>query len=164
MPSNRARAWADTRIQYSALNTGVVQLENLLLNAPTVDTLTAVRVIGDLWVMYSPNSTVVDSLSSVDLGVGVTSAEAFAAGGVSIPSPTDDTQYPPRGWLYISTQPVVQQAESTGIFVHMAHFKWDVGSMRKIDKGVLFMVIEQNDILVGGSMRIIGRVRALCLT
>jgi len=29
---------------------------------------------------------------------------------------------------------------------------------------VLFMIVEQNDITVGGAMEIIGRTRVLCLT
>jgi len=164
MASPRARSWADTQLNVTSLITAIPQDFDLLLDAPVVDTLTLIRLIGDFWAMYSPNSTVVDSLSQIAVGIGVTSREAFDVGGAALPNPSKPTEYPPRGWLFASSQPVVQQAESTGIFVHMAHFKFDLKAMRKIDKGVLFMTLEQNDILVGGSMRIVGRVRALCLT
>ena len=164
MASNRNRAWADRRLAVAALNDGSRQSFDLLANAPTVDTLTAVRIIGELWFMYSPNSTIVDALSIVDLGIGVSSVEAFAQGAASLPDPTTETEYPPRGWLYVDTKPVWQQAESTGVINHAAQFKFDLGAMRKIDKGRLFLTMEQNDILVGGSMRVIGRVRTLCLT
>jgi len=164
MVSRRGRAWADRRFDVSSLVAAVPQSFNLLQNAPTVDTLTAVRVIGDLTFQYSPNSTIVDSLSKVDVGVGVTSLEAFTVGGASLPNPSDENQYPPRGWLYVSTQPVYQQAESTGVINAVARFQFDLRAMRKVDKGVLFLTMEQNNILVGGSMRIVGRTRVLCLT
>ena len=161
---SRNRARADTIFSVATLVAGTPQHSNLLLNAPTVDTLTAVRVIGDLWFMYQPDSTVVDSLSISTLGIGVTSVEAFAAGGVSMPDPSNDAQYPPRGWLYVNSQPVSQQAESTGVLNHMAHFKFDVRAMRKVDKGILFSTITNTNIIIGGSMRVVGHVRALCLT
>ncbi len=104
MPPNRNRAWADTRLNVAAFVAGVQQEFNLLLAAPTVDTLTVVRIVADFWIFYSPNATIVDSLSIVDVGVGVTSSEAFAARGTSLPQPGNSTEYPPRGWLYVSSQ------------------------------------------------------------
>ncbi len=115
--------------------------------------------------MYSPNATIVDSLSTVSLGIGVASVEALGvAGGLGLPNPSQEQEYPPRGWLYVGTQPVFQQAESTGVIHRTARFQLDLRSMRKIDKGVLFIGFEQDNILVGGSMRVIGRSRVLCLT
>jgi len=164
MPSSRNRSWADTIFSVAALIAGTPQHSNLLLNAPVVDTLTVVRIIGDLWFHYDPASTIVDSLSLASLGIGVTSIEAFTIGGTSLPSPANDAQYPPRGWLYVNSQPVEQQAESTGVVNHMANFKFDVGAMRKIDKGRLFSTIANDNIVVGGAMRVVGRIRVLCLT
>jgi len=164
MPSTRNRAWADRRISMSLVAT-VPQAIDLLLNAPTVDTLTAVRVIVDILCFYSPDATVVDSLSFVDLAVGVTSVEAFAvAAAAGLPNPTTESGYPPRGWLYVNTKPVFQQAESTGVLIQTAHFMFDVRSMRKVDKGVLFLIAENNTIIVGGVVRMVGRTRVLCLT
>ena len=164
MASTRRRSWADVLFNVTALVAGVKQDFDLLANAPATDTRTVVRILGDLWVMYSPNSTIVDSLSVVNLGIGVSSVEAFAAGGVSLPNPANPTQFPPRGWLYVNSQPVSQQAESNGVVNTWAHFAFDLGAMRKIDKGSLFLSMQQDDILVGGSMRVVGRTRALCLT
>ena len=83
--SPRPRAWSDTRFAVASLVAGTRQDFDLLLNAPTVDTLTVVRIIGELWFMYSPNSTVVDSLSIVDLAIGVGSVQSFDVGGGSPP-------------------------------------------------------------------------------
>jgi len=164
MASNRNRAWADRRFAGEVVAAAAVQAYDLLSVAPTVDTLTAIRIIGDLTFQYTVSVTITDSLSSVDVGIGVTSAEAFAAGGTSLPSPTAQDQYPPRGWLYAATLPVWEKAESTGVIHHAARFQFDLRAMRKIDKGVLFMVIEQNNVTVGGSMQLTGRTRVLCLT
>jgi len=164
MVSRRNRAWADIRYAGVVIAATAVNKFDLLLDAPTMDTLTAVRLIGDLTVQYRIATTLVDSLSIVDVGVGVASVEAFAAGGSSLPSPSIQSQYPPRGWIYVDSQPVSQKAESTGVLERVARFQFDIRAMRKIDKGVLFMIVEQNDITVGGAMEIIGRTRVLCLT
>jgi len=163
MPSNRPRAWADLTFNVIALAAGTAQAFNLLTNAPTVDTLTSVRIIVDLTFMYSPDVTVVDSLSTVSMGIGVVSVEAFAQGIASLPSPHNGTEFPARGWLYVNTRPVTQQAESTGIISRELRFALDLGAMRRIDKGVLFLVMRQDNIIVGGTMRVVGRTRVLCL-
>jgi len=161
---SRNRAWADLRLNGDALVVGTPITVDLLAVAPTVDTLTAVRIVGDITVSVLVGSTVVDSLSVVDLGIGVSSLEAFTVAGTSLPNPADAFDYPPRGWLYVATQPVRQQAESTGVIVQVARFVFDIRSMRKIDKGKLFMTIVNSTITVGGAMEAVGRVRTLCLT
>ena len=164
MPSGRGRAWADFRIIGTALVAGTPNVSNLLGNAPVEDTLTAVRIVLDVTVQYLVSTTIVDSLSIVDIGIGVASTEAVLAGFAALPRPDDGTNFPPRGWLYVASQPVSQQAESTGVISTVARFQADLRSMRKIDKGVLFMVITNTNITVGGAMQMTGRVRTLCLT
>ena len=158
-------SWADVRIPGTALIAGTALDFDLLINSTMkVDTLTAIRLVIDLEVIYLVSTTVVDSLSMVHLGVGVANEEAFTVGGASLPQPGDPTEYPPRGWLYVNSKAVVQKAESTGVISRGAHFLYDGGAMRKIDKGTLFMRLEQENITVGGAMQVIGRVRVLCKT
>jgi len=165
MASNRNRAWADQRFNIGALIAGATQTRDLLSGTPIPsDNITAIRLIVDLWAMYEPSATLVDSLSIVSFGVGVASVEAFTVGGTSLPNPDAVGEFPPRGWLYVDSQPVHQRAESTGVIESMAHFKVDLGAMRKVDKGILFASIRQENIVVGGAMRVVGRVRTLCLT
>jgi len=161
--THRPRQWADIRYAGVVIAATAVNKFDLLLGTPTVDTLTVTRIIGDLTIQYRIATTLVDSLSIVDVGIGVTSVEAFAAGGSSLPNPSIQSQYPPRGWLYVDSQPVAQKAESTGVIERVARFQFDLKGQRKIDKGILYMIIEQNDITVGGAMEIIGRTRVLCL-
>ncbi len=160
----RNRAWTDSRFAGVSLAAGSPNKVNLLANAPTMDTLTVVRIVGDVTIQYTPNSTVVDSLSIVDMGIGVSSTEAFTVGPTALPSPAVVTEFPPRGWLYVASRPVSQQAESTGVLNEIARFQFDLGAMRKIDKGILFCVFQNEDILTGGAVRVTGRIRVLCLT
>ena len=103
----RNRAWADIRFGATTLVAAVPQQFDLLANPPVQDTLTAVRIVGDLTGQYTVTNTVVDSLSAMDVGIGVSSSEAFAvAAAAALPKPFPDDEYPPRGWLYVSTLPV----------------------------------------------------------
>jgi len=131
------------------------------------DTLTVARVIGKLEIGYLVSTTPGDSLSSVNIGIGVASVEAFAvAATAGLPNPTDITAFPPRGWLYVQTAAVRQVVSTSGdgLIDHWATFEFDLRGMRKIDKGVLYLIMEQNNITIGGAMQVVGRVRALCLT
>ena len=164
MPTGRGRAWADTRFAFASFVAGAPFLVDLLTNAPEVDTLTAVRIVGEITAFYDATIVPVDSESIVDLGIGVTSKEAFAIGATAVPSPTVATQYPPRGWLYVATLPVWTTVGTTGLIHQAASFSFDIRSMRKIDKGILYLLMEQNNITVGGAMSLTMRVRVLCLT
>ena len=123
--------------------------------------------MGHLTFQYLVTTTVGDSLSTVDVGIGVSSVEAFAvASAAGLPDITDVTNFPPRGWLYAATKPVSQILDAAGgvsIVDVKAEFDFDLRAMRKIDKGVLFLLMEQNNITVGGAMQVTGRIRTLCL-
>ena len=163
MPSNRNRAWADERFIGQNLVAGASgHQRNLLFNAPTMDTLTAVRIVGDITVQVLPTVTFVDSLSIIDVGIGVSSQEAFDV--PALPSPAVDTEYPPRGWLYVASLPVSERLQDTTVMQEVARFQFDIRAMRKIDKGVLFIRVINTNIIVGAAMVITGRVRVLCLT
>ena len=165
--SQRNRAWADLAFDGTTLVAGVPQAFDLLAGAPEVDTLTAVRIIGNLEIGYLVNTTPSDSLSRVSVGIGVASVEAFAvAATAGLPNPTQTGQYPPRGWLYVQAKAVRQvvSISGDGLVDHWATFDFDLRAMRKIDKGRLFVIMEQDNIVIGGAMSVVGRIRTLCLT
>ena len=162
----RRRAWADRRFVGVSLVAGTLQKFDLLLNAPVEDTLTVVRIVGDITVQYLVTTTVGDSLSIVDVGIGVDSGPSFATVG-ALPAPQIETEYPSRGWIYVATQPVTQILDAAGgvsIVDRPARFVFDIRAMRKIDKGKLFFSIVQANITVGGAMQVVGRIRSLVLT
>jgi len=164
--ADRPRAWADRRLLLD-LTPSVPQHFNLLLNAPTVDTLTAVRIIVHFTLNLSFPWASVTTWQVVDFGIGVASVEAFTAGGASLPAVDSETQFPPRGWLWkdqVSIGMDNQVGDETGPY-YITEVKADLRAARKIDKGVLFLTIESN--LIDGSgtnMVCNGIVRSLCLT
>jgi len=142
-------------------------ITNLLLTAPTVDTLTAIRIVVDLTV-YSGSANEDEYEMVVDFGIGVSSAEAFAVGVTALPDPNTVGDYPPRGWLFVGTKVATQiipgGATPGAMWVQRADFKMDLRASRRIDKGVLFAIFRNGDIAGSKALSITGRIRALCLT
>ncbi len=163
--SQRNRAWADVRLAES-IGSGSNVLTDLLGGAPTVDTLTVVRIVGEIRVYITPTSE--NELDQfIDIGIGVTSSQAFGTAGATPDLKT--LGFPPRGWLYKATDHVLQSLPTGGTPTAMwrqdAVFKFDLRAMRKIDKGVLFMEIENTAHLgTASTLEVVGFVRSLCLT
>ncbi len=164
--TQRHRTWADTIFTQIIASGGAGLPINLLADAPTVDTLTAIRLVVDLTAVPDPALSAVDGSQLVHVGIGVASLEAFNIGISALPNPNDDNDYPPRGWLYVAPS-LVHRAVGAGPIDIVRYGEWhvDIRSMRKIDKGVLFIIVE-NAAALGTSFAIAvsGRVRALCLT
>ena len=167
MPSSRNRAWADTLIE-ELITPGTAIITDLLVGAPTVDTLTAVRIVGEMFCVTQTLSEI-EHLETIDMGIGVSSREAFNVGVTGLPDVNNAADYPPRGWLYVARS-VVQQSLPTGgtvtaMWRERAHFKFDLRAMRKIDKGVLFAQWASTNVSgTSSSTSLMGRIRVLCLT
>ena len=164
----RHRTWAD-RIFNQLVNSGASDVEDLLDAVPQQsETLTVTRIIAELQF----TSVVTDENEStqlISLAIGVVSPEAVAIGITALPSPSVEDEFPPRGWLYRGRM-VYQLALPTGatptsMFKQMPIFKFDVRAMRKIDKGRLFLVVQNTDVDgVATNLHMRGIVRSLCLT
>ena len=163
---DRGRAWADTIQTAIIVNAGNMTPVNLLINAPTIDTLTAIRLIVDLTAFPDPALSAVDGTQLVHVGIGVSAVEAFNVGVTALPNPANDSDYPPRGWLYVASSPV-HRAVGAGPVDIVRYGEWhvDMRAMRKIDKGILFFAVHNAAALgTSYSIAITGRVRVLCLT
>ena len=160
----RRRAWRDIRINLS-LNSGAgITPIDLLVDAPDIDVSTVTRIIGDLVAFPDDRNAAVDGVAQLDLGIGVVSQEAFTAGVV--PDPNVQAEYPTLGWVYITTQVVIMNNSSgTTEFIHVPEWHFDIGSNRKVDKGILCCSME-NTLAdgTGYTIRVVGRMRSLCLT
>jgi len=165
MTMRRRRTWADTRFDSTTQASDTQAKFDLLADAPTSDTITVARILIDFWMMPGPTNEV-EGLVDIGVGIGVTSAESFAA--ATLPDPSETGDYPPRGWIYLANQPALQALPTGGTPTAMwrmdAHFKADVRGMRKIDKGILFMLIQTTTFNTALTLFRVGRVRALCLT
>ena len=159
---NRNRAWADTVHAFTSIAAGSTLETNLLVDAPVIDTITAVCMVVDFTAALAPGAEG-DLANFVSVGIGVASVEAFAAGAGSLPSVSESDEYPPRGWLYIASKPV-SQASQDGVDRLNGVFQVDLRSMRKVDKGILYMSVHNVAVLGMEAIEISGRVRVLCLT
>ena len=98
--------------------------------------ITVVRLLIDLQV--SP--LVLDGVNAQQLammGIGVSSFEAFAVAG-ALPDPNQETDRPPRGWLWRS---VLKVAHVPDALVMPVRAQADVRAKRRVDDGVLFLRI-----------------------
>ena len=163
MPS-RPTAWADTIFLGDPISNNATKVVDLLVNAPTVDTLTAVRLVGNLDVGIAISAEV-EFAAAVCIAIGVASVEAFDVGITALPNAHQQAEFPPRGWLYRDVKLCWQYLVSGAPHQkHNAHFEFDLRAARKIDKGRLFMLIRNSSDFGTTALDVTGIVRALCLT
>jgi len=163
--TRRRRAWADLRFGTQTLASGATRKDDILSGLSPTETKTVSRILIDVHYYYL-ESNENECSNVVDLAIGVVSKEAFDL--ETLPDPDNSSDYPQQGWVYVATQPVQQSLPTGGTPVTMwrlgAHFKADVRGQRKVDRGVLFLLAQNLSINNGQTVRITGRVRALCLT
>ena len=163
----RRRAWADIRLTNVVTSGGELTLTDLLPNLAAAETKTVTRLIVDLDCAYQDTNEV-EGTNVVDLGVAVCSEEAFLLGTTAVPDPNQSDEYPQFGWLYIATRMVMQSLPTggtpTAMWRYNAVFKADIRTQRKVDRGRLFLKLQNTSVNNGQSIQVIGRVRALCLT
>ncbi len=163
----RRRAWADFIVNLDIAD-AVIESVNLLTQTPDIDTITVARLIGRLRLVHTSLTAQIDSRMVLDIGIGVASSEAFIVGsGLGLPQPGGAGSAPPRGWLY-RTQIECLKVHSTGTQYEIllpGDISFDVGAMRKVDKGILFMAVESKDVAgTVANVQLTGLIRALCLT
>ena len=163
--ANRPRAWADLIFQAQIGSGAIMTPLNILadLGANVLDTVTVTRLIGSLHAFIEMPDPQVQGIMRVDLLIGVVGASGFTAG---VPDPGISSEYPIRGHLYATTKWVAQSAgASTMQQSQQPAWEVDLGAMRKIDKGILY-VAAKNTLVDGAAftVRVGGRIRALCLT
>ena len=158
----RRRAWADTLFSGTSLAmAGQLKFDLLIGLAPT-ETKTVSRVLIDLTMLPPVTNTANDRTNMAHVAIGVVSQEAFDL--QTLPDPPDVLDYPQQGYVYVASKVVYKFADATGVWFHAAVFAADVRGQRKVDRGVLYMTIDNIAVNGGDNIDIFGRVRALCLT
>ncbi len=161
----RRLAWSDTIFDSATLAGSTEEKFDLLANAAASDTLTVERIILDFLYFQGPTNEV-EGFGQVTCGIGVTSIEAFDAG--ILPNPSVASEFPARGWLYRAAQPALQAIPTGGTPTAMwrlaAHFKADIRAKRKVDKGKLYLVVENTTFSGATTLFRVGIVRVLCRT
>ena len=162
----RPRAWADLKINENLASDGSQKFDLLEKATVNLDTITVVRLVGKLTVIPAVVADSTIGVQLIQIGIGVASTEAFTAGIASLPDPNVDTEAPPRGWIYKQYETFVNQQDlGTVEAFRFPEFQFDNRAMRKIDRGVLFMVMNSVDLLATATtVKVVGLIRALCLT
>ena len=163
---HRPRAWADLLFNIGILNnTNMVPLDILFdLGASRLSVITVVRLVAQFAVVGELPLQVATGTSRIDVGIGVATVEGFDGGATTTPQPDVSTEYPIRGWLYATTK-VVFNTNNSGSLSAFPQWEVDMRAMRKIDKGILYLAAANNNADGDAiNVRLIGRVRALCLT
>ena len=108
--------------------------------------LTIVRIRGELLVTLDSVSGAGSSLTGA-FGIGLATAEAFAAGIASVPTPVSDDDW--NGWMW-HQHFAVRSAAGTllGLIAEGARYQIDSKAMRKTkDSDVLFAAFEATEVV-----------------
>ncbi len=135
----RRVVWADSLFDESISNGGqdLKSLHSLLLTE-NFD-LTVTRII--LGLTFSPATLlVVQSQMQLDMGIGIASQEAFAAG--TVPDPDVASEVPSSGWLWRHRLIVNDATSSPGLMPTSVVV--DIASQRKLQRGELYLVVNNN--------------------
>ena len=159
----RPRAWGDTVIN-QAMTSALQVNTDLLSDLSASDVKTAIRIIGHVVVLPNVPGNVVDGLSRIDLAIGVSAVEAFNAN--ILPDAPASGEVPARGWLWADRLAVLHSTDANGVVnMHNPEVRFDVRSMRKVDRGILYL--QMTTTLISGTffdLSIVGRIRVLCVT
>ena len=166
MADRRPRQWFDADLEFDSLTVGTALVDQLSFAGDEVRTLTVTRLIIDMILVPTSISASNVGIIQCTLGVGVATTVAVTAGVTALPSPTDNAEFPARGWLYKGMTFLMMDNTTGSIEILVPGIRHlDLGAMRKIDNGLLFAVAEIE--LVSGTAfqcDLRGHVRFLCLT
>ena len=155
----RQLVWHDNLVDQTVSNGGQVAVDMIPgLSEDDRVGCTITRLIGVVF-FHTQLTLTSETVQVIDLGIGVMSADAFAAG--AMPDPDQEGDQPSRGWLYRSREVVWYEAGQNRMLPGV--FRFDVRAQRKLDRGTLVMVVDSNN--TEGSVATVlmrGLTRTLC--
>ncbi len=155
--------WIDTLLSDDIAASGQL-VKSLMSGVSSVqtrfDSMTLLRTIVGLDLAYTVHDAGEGS-GVLDIGIGVTTQEAFNASVV--PDPNVETDFPTRGWIYRSRYRVFGFAADQPA-VYSARVDKDIRSRRKLDNGECYIVANWS-IIEGASatVKVLGLLRQLWL-
>ncbi len=159
MCARRATDWIDTVFR-SDTASGAQSLFSLMTGVAPVNvrrqTLVRTLITMDL---FSTTVAGAWGTQSVDIGIGITSQEAFAAGVVADPNVSGDQ--PSRGWIYRTRRMVAQNSIGSPVLFHL---NADIRASRKLDDGECYFVLNNTvDLGTAFTVGVGGIIRQLWL-
>ena len=132
----RMTDWQDTIVSELVVGGGGPITNSLLGTLTAADTrgLTLIRTLVRL---DFASNTVAGAWghNQIDMGIGVSAQEAFAAG--VLPDPNISNEKPARGWVYRSSVGVAQNGVGAPVVYSVTA---DIRGARKVENGELYMV------------------------
>jgi len=153
----RQTDWIDTLVDLNPA-TGAQDNVSLITGAAPINMrgVTLIRTIIYLG-MTSQTTAGAWGVQNLDMAIGITSQEAFAAG--VLPDPDIAGDKPSRGWVWRSRQVVTQNGIGAQVLYEV---RADIRGARKIENGELFLVVDNNAIAgTAFTMDVTGLVRVL---
>ena len=132
----RASDWIDTLFDFS-LATGAQNLSILMTGVAPINVRrqTLIRTIIRLS-LVSTTTAGAWGTQLLDIGIGITSQEAFAVGVVADPLTANDQ--PSRGWIYRTRKLCAQNGIGAVILYEVTA---DIRASRKLDDGECYLVV-----------------------
>lgn len=133
--------WVDNAQEGLTIASGAQATQRLGSSDANFITERMATVIRTIWNLDINSTTVAGAFGTqvVSYGIGVESLEAFNAG--THPDPESDSEFPTRGWIMRGQCTVFQNGVGTQIVTRCGG---DIRSARKIDNGVLFLIIDNS--------------------
>jgi len=155
----RASDWIDSLVNFAVGSGGQAHVSLMTGVAPVnVRRQTLVRTI--LRISFS-SVTVAGSWGTqiADIGIGITSQEAFAAGVLADPITPGDQ--PSRGWIYRNRVVPYQNGDAGPLVTTL---QADIRAGRKLDDGECFLVVNNSPLLgTTFTIQVTGIIRQLWL-
>ena len=158
-----ATLWVDTRVSDNVAISGQF-ITSLMTGVSATETrftgMTLLRTIIGMSVgAFTHDSG--EGSAGVDIGIGVTSQEAFAAN--QLPDPETETDFPTRGWIWRSAyRTFAFAADQPAVYEHRIDL--DLRSRRKLENGECYLIASNLTIEgVGHVVRLTGYIRQLWL-
>ena len=166
MADRRSRQWFDADVAVQTMVSGTPQFDQLSVPGDELRTLTVARIIVDLNLTPSSLSAAQQGGMKCTIGVGLATTDAIGVGITALPDIFSNVSFPIRGWLFKGAMFSTWESP-TGVVEHgvVETRHLDLGAMRKLDNGVLYIVagVETFD-GAGYTCDLIGHCRFMCLT
>ena len=157
------RLWVDTVVSESIVVAGE-SFVNLLTSLTGTEghmlQMTLIRTIVGLDVARLTHDSGEGS-ERIAMGIGVTSREAISLGTSALPNPAIETDFPTRGWVWRAHYRTYGfAADQPAVFNQRIDL--DLRSMRKLDNGVPYLMLEMDNLEGTSSVvQALGMIRML---
>ena len=155
--------WIDTLHNIDLANLGQSTTSLMTGFTPAETRLAGVTLMRTILV-WTWGLTVHDSgegSQMIDVGIGIGSQEAVAAG--TVPDPDTETEFPPRGWIYRARHRIAGFAADQPV-VDFLRIDKDIRSRRRLENGEAYLTFINNPSEGATStIRLVGITRMLWL-